>query len=287
MQKQAQYITNEEINDGLEMFWQDKPKELPSVLSGFTPAPDALIKKYGYVTALIWGRVWRYCQYHDGVCRAKLETIARELNMSVRNVIRDIKELCKDGYLLDTTPNLRNRPHIYADTGKIRIRITVDVTENGMTQSHSTATVSHRQSDSESHEESIKKESKKKDTVLSEKEIEQANAKVDAMLMGNKDQQPLIDFERSFGFGTLPWYSNSTWDKFRKFILRTAEQNPGWMADYAAWRLDGGKYKAFSNRKIRENPAAFMDTGYPEYEASKMYRVPSSDYSGPRPHKLG
>ena len=24
--------------------------------------------------------------------------------------------------------------------------------------------------------------------------------------------------------------------------------------------------------KIRENPQAFMDTGYPEYEASKMYR---------------
>lgn len=158
MEDRSEYITTQEVEDGLAMFWQDKPKEIPSVMSGFTPAPDVLIKKYGFVTALVWGRVWRYCQGPDGICRAKLETIAGELKMSVRNVIRDIKELCKDGYLKDTTPNLRNRPHIYADTFKIRIRISV---EAAMTQSHSTMTASHPHNDSESLEESIKKQSKK------------------------------------------------------------------------------------------------------------------------------
>ena len=143
------------------MFWQDKPKELPSVLSGFTPAPDVLIQNYGYITALTWGRVWRYCQGPEGICYASLETIAGELGMSVRNVIRHIKKLCADQYLEDTTPNYRNRPHVYRDTGKLRIRIIADVEHSGgMTQSHSRVTESQGQSDSESLEERIKKQSK-------------------------------------------------------------------------------------------------------------------------------
>jgi hypothetical protein len=80
------------------------------------------------------------------------------------------------------------------------------------------------------------------------------------------------EFERIFGFGALPWSSTSTWTKFQKFIVGLHTSDPGIFADYVAWRAGDGKYKAFSNRKIRENPSAFMDTGYPEYEASKMYR---------------
>jgi DNA-binding Lrp family transcriptional regulator len=131
-----------------------EPRELPSVLSGFTPAPDALIQKYSFVTALVWGKVWRYCQMSDGVCRAKLETIANELGMSERTIMRHIDPLVEDGFLKDMTPELRNRPHIYADTGKIRIRISVEAT---MTESHSRVTESHPEGDRESHEESIKK----------------------------------------------------------------------------------------------------------------------------------
>jgi hypothetical protein len=161
-EQQGDYVTTQEVEEGLAMFWQDKPKEIPSALSGFTPAPDILIKKYGYVTALIWGRVWRYCQGPEGYCYAKLETIAGELKMSVRNVIRHIKKLCADGYLEDTTPNYRNTPHIYRDPGKLRIRIIADVEhKDGMTQSHGSMTGSHGQSDSESLEERYKKQSKK------------------------------------------------------------------------------------------------------------------------------
>jgi hypothetical protein len=81
-----------------------------------------------------------------------------------------------------------------------------------------------------------------------------------------------MEFERAFGFGTLPWSSNTVWTKFQKFIVKLYTANPGVFRDYVSWREGDGKYKAFSNRKIRENPQAFMDTGYPEYEASKMYR---------------
>lgn len=139
-------------------------RAVQSTLSGFTPAPDALIQQYGYMTALVWGRVWRYCQMSDGVCRAKLETIAGELGMSDRTIMRHIDPLVNDGYLADLTPDLKNRPHIYADTGKMRIKISIEATvtesRSAVTQSHPTVTESHRQGDRKSVEESIKKESK-------------------------------------------------------------------------------------------------------------------------------
>lgn len=78
-------------------------------------------------------------------------------------------------------------------------------------------------------------------------------------------------FERDFGFGTLPWGSDKTWEKFYKFVIRIYLQDKNVWRDYVSWRNDKGKYTAYSNRKIRENPQAFMDTGYPEFEASKMY----------------
>ncbi len=88
----------------------------------------------------------------------------------------------------------------------------------------------------------------------------------------------LQDFERQLGFGTLPWDSTTTWTKFAKFIVRVFSQDNAVWSDYKKWREDKGKYKAFSNRKIRENPAAFMDTGYPEFEASKKYEAKQNDW---------
>jgi len=166
-EEKADYIT--EAEEALQMLGKGyngdpvPPNEFVSVMSGFTPAPDVLCKEYGYITALVWGRVWRYCQMADGVCRAAIGKIGAGLGMSDRTIIRHMEELCQGGYLFDTTPELRNRPHIYADTFKIRIRVSV---EAGVTQSHSAMTESHTRYDRESHEESIKKPIKK----LKEKE---------------------------------------------------------------------------------------------------------------------
>jgi len=123
--------------------------------------------------------------------------------------------------------------------------------------------------------------------VLTEKEIQQVNAKVDAIIANgqNKDWTEILhNFERVFGFGELPWYSTGVWEKFAKFLIKSGGQ---WFADYVAWRNGDGKYKAFSNKKIRENPAAFMDTGYPEYEASKMYRSPDQPQRGSMIRTIG
>lgn len=146
-------------------------KEIPAKLKDFTPLLDTLIKQYDLVTAAVWGRVWRYEQGKEKACQASHETIGRELNISERTVIRKLKQLAEDGYLKDHTPNLRNRPHTYSTTRKARIEITISgVTEShtndtaGVTESHSTMTQSHSQGDTESHEDTKKKQVKKDNT---------------------------------------------------------------------------------------------------------------------------
>lgn len=145
--------------------------ETPAKIKNFTPLMDDLIKQYDLVTAAVWGRVWRYEQGKNKVCQASHETIAHELHLSERTVIRKLQQLAGDGYLKDHTPDLRNRPHTYSTTRKARIEITIaGVTEShtnvdeGVTESHSTMTESHSRGDTESHEETKKKQIKKDST---------------------------------------------------------------------------------------------------------------------------
>ena len=110
-------------------------------VDGFVPAPDLLIRRYGVVTAAVWGRIWRYCQMEHGVCQASLETIASELNVNRSTVMRHIQRLVRDGFLVDKTPDLRNRPHTYADTGKValydKFGVGVAQSSSGVAQSNS------------------------------------------------------------------------------------------------------------------------------------------------------
>lgn len=91
-------------------------------------------------------------------------------------------------------------------------------------------------------------------------------------------------FEKVFGFGALPWSSNDVWTKLEKLVVQGYKDNPGWIAQYVLWRNGDGKYTAFSNRKIRENPQMFIDTGYPEFVASKAYqKLTESSPAEPKP----
>jgi len=94
-------------------------KTILTQVDGFTPLPDLLVKRYGIIAAAVWGRMWRYCQMADGVCRAALDTIAEELDLSRPTIIKHIETLVADGFLFDKTPDLKNKPHIYVDTGKV------------------------------------------------------------------------------------------------------------------------------------------------------------------------
>ena len=120
---------------------------------GFTPLFDVLVdnKKYGIVGASIFGAAWRHTQMRRGVCDASLETIAQTAGVSVRSCIRYLDKLLQDEYLKDTTPELRNKPHRYTDTGKVQIEVEV-----AMTESHSAMTRSHCDYDSESLEDTNK-----------------------------------------------------------------------------------------------------------------------------------
>jgi len=138
-------------------------------MGNFTPLFDVVIQTVGVVGASVYGRVWRYCQGERGVCQASMDTIANELGMSRQTVVRWLGKLCDVGYLEDTTPGLRNRPHTYRDTGKVQIQVRLDaVTESDtpdstVTESSSAVTESDSHCNRKSHEERKKREGKREE----------------------------------------------------------------------------------------------------------------------------
>ena len=90
-------------------------------LGGFTPIMDIVTQDVGLTTSVVYGLVWRHCQMQDRVCKKSVPELAEMLEVSPRTVRRHLEKLCKNGYIRDTTPGLRNRPHVYVDTGKVKI----------------------------------------------------------------------------------------------------------------------------------------------------------------------
>lgn len=106
-------------------------------IGGFTMVPDILVRQYSFFTAGLYGKIWRYESMKDGCCRAATSTLADELGVSRDTIIEHLKILVRDGYIIDRTPDLRNRPHILNTTGKLRLSLnlvseipTVEVSEN-------------------------------------------------------------------------------------------------------------------------------------------------------------
>ncbi|MBN2257977.1 MAG: helix-turn-helix domain-containing protein [Anaerolineaceae bacterium] len=79
----------------------------------FTPYFDRLAPEIGQVPTLVFGAIWRYCQMSDNVCKATLQTLANRLSVNRLTIIRAIRVLVTAGLIVDLTPDLRNRPHIY------------------------------------------------------------------------------------------------------------------------------------------------------------------------------
>ena len=61
----------------------------------------------------------------DGVCKAAQDRIANELGISRATVNTHMAILTEAGYLEDTTPNLLGLPHVYRDTGKANLSISL------------------------------------------------------------------------------------------------------------------------------------------------------------------
>ena len=98
-------------------------KTILSEADGFTPVIDCVVGETSLMTAVVFGRIWRFCQMKDGVCNASLEKIAEDIGIDKATVMRHAKNLVDCGYLIDLTPDLRNHPHTYADTGKAGLKI--------------------------------------------------------------------------------------------------------------------------------------------------------------------
>ena len=130
-------------------------------VQGWTPVIDALVTELGLLRATIYGIVWRFCQMDDRRCSASVETIAARAGVSYRTALRHLKALCDAGYLRDLTPERRNRPHLYADSGRAQIVGLVDA-RVGLTESQSAMTESQSHYDRESHEDSTLREKKKR-----------------------------------------------------------------------------------------------------------------------------
>lgn len=69
-----------------------------------------------HTTALVFGLIWRNSQKRYKICFAKQTTMADQVGISVRTFRKHIRRLEELGYIEDTTPDLRNRPHCYRIT---------------------------------------------------------------------------------------------------------------------------------------------------------------------------
>ncbi len=146
-------------------------KTILAQVDGFTPVIDSIANELGVISAVVFGRMWRFCQMSAGVCKASLETIAGKTGLSRASIMRHAKKLCEAGYLKDKTPDLRNVPHIYADTGKAGLQINLQtVSQGNVTFQSETQTVSERNATvSESHlKKELKKDTKENDEVLAQ-----------------------------------------------------------------------------------------------------------------------
>jgi hypothetical protein len=70
----------------------------------------------------------------DKVCKAALETLAGELNISRMTVIRALRELVADGYLRDLSPDTRNRPHVLKVTDKLAVMARWESVSDGVSK---------------------------------------------------------------------------------------------------------------------------------------------------------
>lgn len=73
-------------------------------IKGFTPVFDNLVVKYeGTATALVYGKIWRYCEWSDlGLCTVSNKRLAKELGLGESTIRRAKEVLEKDEFIKKT-----------------------------------------------------------------------------------------------------------------------------------------------------------------------------------------
>lgn len=86
-------------------------------MSHFFPAPEAIVNDLGPAAAVLYGRIWRYCQ-GGGVCFATLATLASECNVNERTVRRWVARLAADGYITHESGKASGKTNCITTTTK-------------------------------------------------------------------------------------------------------------------------------------------------------------------------
>ena len=238
-------------------------KTILAEIDGWTPVIDGLAKELGAITALVFGRMWRYCQGDHEVCDASLERIASDLNLDRATIMRHAKLLCENGYLEDLTPGLRNVPHSYADTGKamIFIKIGVALRNTPKAVAHSNATVAH--SNKSVAESKLKIESRdNKESFASPKNG-------DAREAGQRkqtEQAVLKSLSRQNGSDLHDWPEDTrpviqaVCDEFNLHPPGSKKSKAYWIAQSRELLDACGEWGTRAIKEYREDFVAFMDS---------------------------
>jgi DnaD/phage-associated family protein len=244
-------------------------REIIQEVSGFYPLFEALLKHYKDLQApAVFGVVWRYCQMEDGVCKASLRTIADILDIDEVTVMRRLKVLCDDGFLIDTTPDLRNKPHVYADAGLVVMKSNIGVVESA---SHRNATASHRNT-SASHRNA---------TVSESQLIKDSNKDLNKELNREEERNPLFSFyENKVGFLT-PLMADAIEKAEKDYsamwvteAIEVAAKNGARSWNYCAAVLDRWKHEGKADRQTKGRKQTAAQSG----DSSKYLEGQYADY---------
>jgi len=251
-------------------------KTILAETDGFTPVIDMVVADTSITTAVVFGRIWRFCQMEDGVCTASLEKIAKDIGMDRSTVMRHAKDLCENGYLKDLTPDMRYKPHTYADTGKAGLHIEVQAkTKAPKSVAHSngvlhTATrVLHTATESpKSVAQSQLKIDSKIDSKIQPTIPEKKGDLVDGVLAYSQDPKAKALFAIQDRFNNLfrlnaDFENSKKWRGLDKWLLRKEKAEES-IERFAGWYLSDAFRKKLvihlTAEKVKEAwPQAFMD----------------------------
>jgi len=216
-------------------------KTILSRVNGWTPVINSIVKEVNLMSAVVFGRIWRFCQMEDGVCRAALEKIAEEIGVDRATVMRHAKELCKAGYLKDLTPDLRNRPHVYADTGKASLEISITVAESNSTLQKVIPTVAESKLNKDSKKEIEYKPNRKAAKERKAKQQARRKDPVDFLLEHGSEIQMVTDMrvrvEAATGLGlSREWDKpRSTWNGYEKILIKREVETGQTIEQFMKW----------------------------------------------------
>jgi len=238
-EEQEDYLT-----DALEMIGVVQPKKIETQISGWIPVFDFVVDFYqDPITAIVFGRRWQYCGMEDGVCRASLSKLAKDLHLDEATVMRHTEKLVKDGFLVDKTPTRRNRPHVYVDGGKVTMKTALNAHIAHSNTSIAQSNVGIAQSQLIKQD----KTNIKQDAQLSEQDLAGVNKKVDAILgitewAGAKREARVSAIQSYLGETFHRNTETKEWLKFAKFIDDKQQNSGEDVKVFVAWLLGQKSY---------------------------------------------